>query len=165
MIGFDTLRARLIDQLRLRIRNGEITERSLARKTGISQPHLHNLLKGIRALNAGRGDQLLAKLSLSALDLFDVEELRFALTVRSRQSEVFLEVPVLQDRLGLGLPWPDRMSLFEHVEVPIRYVSRLIQPAVARLGEDPAMTPVIDAGDLVLLDRSQQATPYADPEA
>ncbi len=154
MIGFDSLRARLIEQLRFRIRNGELTERALARKAGISQPHLHNLLKGVRALNADRSDQLLARLGLSALDLFEGEELRYALLLRARQGEVFLEVPVLQDRLGPGFAWPTHPSPFERVEVPLHYVSRLAQPAVARLSDDPAMNPIVSAGDLVLLDAS-----------
>ena len=49
MIGFEILRNRLIENIRYRIRNGELTERGLARRTGISQPHLHNLLKGVRS--------------------------------------------------------------------------------------------------------------------
>ncbi len=133
MIGFDNLRTRLIEQLRHRIRNGEVTERALARKTGISQPHLHNLLKGVRALNAGRSDQLLTKLGLTALDLFEGEELRRALSLRARQGEVLLEVPVLEDRLGPGLPWPDRLSPFERVEVP----APLRLPPGASVGRPP----------------------------
>jgi hypothetical protein len=32
--------------LRERVMNGEISERRLAQLTGISQPHMHNVLKG-----------------------------------------------------------------------------------------------------------------------
>jgi hypothetical protein len=163
MIGFDCLRIRLIENLRYRIRNGEVTERGLALKAGISQPHLHNLLKGVRALNAARSDQLLTRLGLTALDLFDADELRTAL--RGKEGEVCLELPVLRDRLGPGLAWPDRLSPFERVQVPLGHVSRLDHPAVARLGEDDAMRPVLDAGDLVLLDPSEQREAYRDPEA
>ena len=34
-----------------RIHNGELTERGLARLIGISQPHVHNVLKGTRNLS------------------------------------------------------------------------------------------------------------------
>ena len=48
---FDDLRARLVENLRLRVRSGVATERGLARQTGISQPHLHHVLKGKRLLS------------------------------------------------------------------------------------------------------------------
>ena len=41
--------------LRTRIQNGELTERSLARLTGISQPHIHNVLKGAKILSPELG--------------------------------------------------------------------------------------------------------------
>ena len=34
-----------------RIHNGELTERGFARLIGISQPHAHNVLKGVRNLS------------------------------------------------------------------------------------------------------------------
>lgn len=49
----------LIRHLRGRLYNGELTERSLARVTGISQPHLHNVLKGKRLLSIPKLDQIL----------------------------------------------------------------------------------------------------------
>ena len=58
--------------LRARVRNGEVTERGLARLAGISQPHLHNMLKGVRALSAEKADLLLNRLELSVVDLLDM---------------------------------------------------------------------------------------------
>jgi transcriptional regulator with XRE-family HTH domain len=63
-ITFAQLEMRLLRHLRYRIRNGEITERSLARITGISQPHLHNVLKGKRTLSTEKADRILASLDL-----------------------------------------------------------------------------------------------------
>ena len=57
--------------LRARVRNGEITERGLARLVGVSQPHIHNILKGIRVLTPDIGDRILAELNMSIFDLAD----------------------------------------------------------------------------------------------
>ncbi|HLI86467.1 MAG TPA: helix-turn-helix transcriptional regulator [Bryobacteraceae bacterium] len=63
-ITFALLKTHLLRHLRERIRNGEITERSLARITGISQPHLHNVLKGKRSLSTAKADRILSCLHL-----------------------------------------------------------------------------------------------------
>ena len=51
------------------------TERGFARGTGISQPHLHNMLKGVRVLSPPMADLLLRHLHMSVLDLLDTDEL------------------------------------------------------------------------------------------
>ena len=43
---FSDARSSLVAVLRARVRNGELTERGLARLVGVSQPHIHNVLKG-----------------------------------------------------------------------------------------------------------------------
>lgn len=68
MFFCDLLEA-LRENVRRRIRNGELTERGLARIAGISQPHLHHMLKGARGLSAEKADILLSCLKLSVLDL------------------------------------------------------------------------------------------------
>jgi hypothetical protein len=70
-INFEGLHTRLLDLLRLRIRNGVVTERQLARITGVSQPHMHNVLKGVRYLSFQMTDQVLARLRLSVADLLE----------------------------------------------------------------------------------------------
>ena len=47
---FQELQGRLIDIARERVHTGQLTERGLARLCGISRPHMHNVLKNIRAL-------------------------------------------------------------------------------------------------------------------
>jgi hypothetical protein len=42
-----------------RIHNGELTERGFARLMGISQPHVHNVLKGVRNLSPEIFDSML----------------------------------------------------------------------------------------------------------
>jgi transcriptional regulator with XRE-family HTH domain len=73
-IDFEWLRLRLILNLRERVRSGEITERRLARVTGVSQPHLHNVLSGKRLLSIEMADQILHQLHLELLDLLDPDE-------------------------------------------------------------------------------------------
>ena len=75
MPGFQELHRRLTLLLLDRVRKGEATERGLARKTGVSQPHIHNVLKGKRLLSAGTADAILEELHLDILDLLDPRDI------------------------------------------------------------------------------------------
>ena len=72
---FCDLHERLIENLRQRVRSGEMTERGLARTTGVSQPHIHHVLRGKRLLSAVTADQILRQLNMDLLDLIEWEEL------------------------------------------------------------------------------------------
>ena len=48
---FQDARLKLLAYVRNEVRNGELTERGFARRIGISQPHAHNVLKGVRTLS------------------------------------------------------------------------------------------------------------------
>ena len=74
-MNFQQLQYRLIDHLRDRIRRGELTERRLAHLTGISQPHIHNVLKGKRSFSIEISDSILTRLKLDLLDLIHPEDL------------------------------------------------------------------------------------------
>ena len=76
-ITFGTLQARLLAVVKNRIQNGEFTERGLARIVGISQPQMHNVLKGARTLQMDLADKIMAKLGLTATHLFEPAELEF----------------------------------------------------------------------------------------
>ena len=73
---FVVLKRRLIARLQRRVRNGEWTVRALARRSGISQPHLHNVMKGIRQLSEENADRLMQAAGLSVFDLLTPEELK-----------------------------------------------------------------------------------------
>lgn len=73
---YRTLQHRMLDIARATVRNGDFTERGLARHLGISQPHLHNLLCGARALTPAVLEVMLRGMRLSLLDLFTTDELR-----------------------------------------------------------------------------------------
>ena len=63
--------------LKRQIRNGELTERGLARCVGLSQSHMHNVLKGARILTADVADQILKGLQMTLLDLMKDEAEHF----------------------------------------------------------------------------------------
>ena len=73
-MNFDELLKRLLTVLRNRVQNGELTERGLARLTGISQPHIHNVLKGKRILSLRAADRIIRKTQLRVLDLIEEGE-------------------------------------------------------------------------------------------
>ncbi len=73
---FQDLQQRLLEELRQRVRSGAATERGLARHTGISQPHLHNVLKGKRILSIEKADEVLHRLQIDVLYLVELEELQ-----------------------------------------------------------------------------------------
>jgi hypothetical protein len=78
-VTFEVIRIRLVRQVRLRINNGEFTERGLSRILGISQSQTHNVLKGARQLKIPLADLILKKLDISAVDLLSEVELTAAL--------------------------------------------------------------------------------------
>ena len=70
-MNFWELERRMIDNLRERVRCGDMTERGLARLTGVSQPHIHNVLKGKRDLSMETADTILSALGIDLADLLD----------------------------------------------------------------------------------------------
>lgn len=73
-MDYATLYERLTGNLRDRIRRGEVTERGLARMTSVSQPHIHHVLKGKRALSAETADRIMRHLRIDLLDLIEPGE-------------------------------------------------------------------------------------------
>lgn len=160
---FETVQSRLLEHLRTRIRNGESTERGLARLVGLSQPHLHNVLKGVRALAPRAGDAILAALRMSVLDLVQTDELIRQLEQRAPPDVALLEIPFLNSRIGPGVPWSEELSRFERFRVPARAVALMPEPVVARMADDRRMRGVLAAGDLFVIDRSITSRLNPDP--
>jgi transcriptional regulator with XRE-family HTH domain len=73
-MNFQALHLRLTEYVAAKVRSGELTERGLARRSGISQPHLHNVLKGKRFLSLRSADLVLNELGLGVLDLVDRDD-------------------------------------------------------------------------------------------
>lgn len=101
---FEDLQCRLAGFVRIRINNGEFTERGLARVAGISQPQIHNFLKGTRRLSPEFADRLMCRLRIGILDLFEAGELlEYASAQQSPKKPVQSESSSrysVRDRLG-----------------------------------------------------------------
>ncbi len=69
ILTFEDAQFKLLAYIRNRIRNGELTERALARQIGISQPHVHNALKGVRTFSPKVLDSILRRFQLSLFEL------------------------------------------------------------------------------------------------
>lgn len=151
------LRDALTDQLRAQVRNGVITERALARLIGMSQPHLHNVLKGTRTLGAEMIDRCLYQLRLSVLDLLDRQRLEAYLERDRRELTAYSYLPLLSGRFGPAYPWPAEVEQQERFAVPQHTVRHMWQPVVARAGIDPQMSASFADGDFVLLDQAVRA--------
>ena len=74
-MNFSELQRRLIAHLRTLVQSGDTTERGLARITGISQPHMHNVINGKKFLSLEMADQVLVQLHLDLLDFIEPAEL------------------------------------------------------------------------------------------
>jgi hypothetical protein len=66
----------LLEELRRRVQSGQASERGLAQMAGLSQPHLHHVLKGKRHLSPARADDILRHLGLDLLELVQPSERR-----------------------------------------------------------------------------------------
>jgi antitoxin component HigA of HigAB toxin-antitoxin module len=74
-VDFREQQRRLVAHLHTLVRSGDATERGLARLTGVSQPHMHNVLNGKRLLSLEMSDRVLAQLHLDLLDFLEPGEL------------------------------------------------------------------------------------------
>ncbi len=150
--GFRTLAMRIVLHLNVLVRRGEMTERGLAKLTGYSQPHVHNVLKGARGLSADLADQILELLAIKLVSLFTQDELS-GLAPPSLTDAI--PVPILQGRLGSGKPFPRRSERGQRRFFPLPVLTGLVSPTLAVLDRDElAMSPTLRPNDWVLLDRS-----------
>jgi plasmid maintenance system antidote protein VapI len=143
---FEILLFKLRELLRERVRNGELTERGMARATGVSQPHLHNILKGIRALPPELADQLLNLADLNLQTLIAVEQ--FA-------SEEFANA---QPTPANQVNSTEIERMAEKSEGPLPNYSG------HELGPDPSMEPRFRGGDIVYYEEGTRDRTLLDPK-
>jgi len=160
-LTFQDAQAKLLAHVRDRIHNGELTERSLARRIGISQPHVHNVLKGVRNLSPEIFDSLLNFFQMSLLDLAPFDDLESAIA-RRRATERVSEIPFLDARIGPSLPWPAAVNWREAYPFPSLAVSPEL--VMARLGPDHSMSRTLVDSDVALLDTSERGRSPVSPE-
>jgi hypothetical protein len=162
-VTFDVLQRRLLDAATHRVRNGEFTERGLARLIGVSQPHLHHVLKGRKSLTSGVGDAILCGLSASLLDLATDQELGQALLERQHSGRPLAYVPVLAGRLGPDDPFPDWRAVSEWLRVPASVAAMMRRPGLVECGTD-VENPQFRAGAFALLEQDESARIAPSPE-
>lgn len=138
-VNLGLLLGRLLETLRSRLVNGEYTERGLARAVGISQPHMHHILKCRRALTSDVADSILATFGWSLADLLTTEELAQALLDRQAFAGVNRHVPVLKGRLSPSDPFPDWRDTAEWLAVRSSLCESVRHAALVEVGPDPAL--------------------------
>jgi hypothetical protein len=169
-MDFRLLHLRLVAHVLARVRNGEISERSLARLTGISQPHVHNVLKGTRLLSTVMADRILRRLRIDMVELLaGVESCAnsgpaTSLPFVPAQTCDCRMVALLDGWIGRGYPFP-KMTGTERYPFMATDVERLESPVAARLAPDPQHIPMFGGSGVVLLDRAVTACRDADEEA
>jgi predicted XRE-type DNA-binding protein len=114
-LTFTTLRHRLVDAVNARISNGEFSERGLARILGISQPQIHNVLKGARKLSPEIADVILMRLQISILDLLTPGELGYSPS-RSTRSTDLLALSSFAESKGVPRKPPSSTLHLDHIE-------------------------------------------------
>ena len=159
---FQDAQVRLIAHVRDRIHNGELTERGLARRIGMSQPHVHNVLKGVRNLSPELFDAILKYFQMSLLDLAPSEELEANLR---RRTEQVAEAPFLETPIGPRLPWQDAVDWGSRFPLP--FPARIVPTdlLMARLAADASMSRTLADADIALLDTSVRRRSEMLPDA
>ena len=151
-LSFQQLASRLVRYLNELVRRGEATERGLARLTGYSQPHIHNVLKGARRMHPELADSVMERMAIPLLSLLTQEELSGVAPPAAGDA---LPVPLLSGRLGGGQPFPELDEAGPTRPLPAERIAGLVTPVLAVLdGEERSMWPAIWPHDAVLLDRS-----------
>ena len=161
-MNFREAQARLLSTLEDRIRNGDLTERGLARLTGISQPHVHNVLKGVRSLTPDIADLILNVLHCSLLDLCPKPELQAQLEW-GLESRVVFDAPFLESAIGPNMTWPEGEWTRERYPMPMREPSQAVL-VMSRLVRDDQMPALLENADVAALDVSEQARVQLTPE-
>jgi hypothetical protein len=139
-----------------RIHNGELTERGFARLIGISQPHAHNVLKGVRNLSPEIFDSILKYFHLSMLDLAPVEDVEANLKKRNQPTRL-ADAPFLDSPIGPGMPWPQGTNWRRSYPLPFPALRGQPGLIMAELANDPYMYETLAGADVALLDTSLRA--------
>ena len=131
------MQSRLLDRIRMRLRNGEWTERGFARTVALSQPHINKVLKGTRTLSLESMDAIFHALAFSVLDLFTEQELRGELAKRSEIPAARVELRILSSEVGAGCPWNPNFDRESRFQVSSSLVLRADEPVAMQIAGTP----------------------------
>jgi hypothetical protein len=142
-VYIEELIARVVEIARAEVRSGKISERQLARLTGLSQPHLHNSLNGVRTFSPKAAGKLMRALKVTVPDVI----------WRLPERDAWTPAPLLRSRVGPGAE--ANFSSFDgFAPFPTTVVSGLVNPVAVRLAPDSVLPDDYQADDLVLLDQN-----------
>jgi hypothetical protein len=161
-LTFLDARCKLLTYVRNQVSNGELTERSFARFTGISQPHAHNVLKGVRTLSPEMFDLLLRYFHLSLLDLAPIEDIEAQLQ-RRRMPERCAEIAFLECPIGPGRTWHPEVNWRKTFPRPFPSGDTPQGLVMASLVTDPAMMATLGSYDIALLDTTDYVSTLLSP--
>ena len=151
---FKDAQRRLLAYLRDRIHNGELTERGFAGMLGVSQPHVHNVLKGVRNVSNEISDSILNLLHISLLDLARVDELECSLKQRA-DVEGVVRLPFLDGFIGPRRSWPVGINWRDYFPAPFSREAASSELVMARIAWDPEMLSTLRGYDVAVLDTSE----------
>lgn len=135
----------LLTHVRNRIRSGDLSERGLARLMGYSQPHVHNVLAGVRHMNARFADDLLGGLGLTLQDLTPKASGPAPLS--------HVPVPLCSGEISPNREYPSEKSVATAILVRAAAVSASANCLAFRVGGDEnSMWPVVCPGDTIVVD-------------
>src|SRR5579862_5727850 len=129
---FALLHNSLVGHIKARVRNGECTERSVARLSGVSQSHMHNVLKGTRMFSPELADQVLKHLHIDLSELLEGPASDVSHRTH-RASPLYRTVTMLEGYIGPEHPYPTETA---HGGYPFlqAHLDGLGSPVAARLG-------------------------------
>jgi DNA-binding transcriptional regulator YdaS (Cro superfamily) len=162
-LTFQDAQLRLLAYVRERIHNGDLTERGFARSIGISQPHAHNVLKGVRKLSPKISDSILRLFHISMVDLASLDELEANLRRRRAQQPV-AQLPFLESPIGPGKPWPAGANWLDRYPLPLRALTAPEGLVLVRLAPDSSMDRTLGGTDIAIVDTSGRARAEITPE-
>jgi hypothetical protein len=162
---FATLQRRMLVRVRGLLANGELTERGLARMVGVSQPHIHNVLKGVRVLTSDIGDLLIGALGFSLLELAEPHELGTVLEGRREPGGASRQVRVAPGKLSPYERFPDVGAPGDWVRLPESTVAPMQRPVITAFLADPEVEAVFGGATHLLLELADPARLTVFPES
>lgn len=147
---FCVLRDRLLARIRGLLETGAISESQLARHLGVSQPHLHNTLKGVRGVTTQMADQFLESMGWSIADL--LEPVDFEIAVRRYKASVSSRTRFIEARPLSSIRHPPSETV-RRIAVPRDLLRELDTPAAYFLEAQDDGGWYAKAGDVLLIDR------------
>ena len=158
----EQLFTRLVDEVNRRIRNGQLTERGLARKAAISQPHVHHILNGKRGLTPAVADRILEATGITLADLLAGELPLYEAAAQPGAQPGSVLIPLLEGAISPHTPAPSALLFPQFVPFPAGLLPSVADLVVARLGRDDLLFPLFQEGDLVVIAKGLR--PLAPPQ-